>query len=77
MCGSAMWARVMPTMSTCPASMACRAVLRSVMRVAWKTGRPVARRISAAPGEEGAGALAHGGDQLGDAEVGRGVRATR
>ena len=48
MCGSAMCARVMPTMSTWPASMACRAVLRSAMRVAWKTGMPAAARISAA-----------------------------
>ena len=42
MCGSAMWARVMPTMSAKPSAMTWRAVLGSVIRVAWNTGRPVA-----------------------------------
>eukprot|EP00966_Prymnesium_polylepis_P242342 5604398-Prymnesium_polylepis.1 len=40
MCGSAMCARVMPTMSTSPSATARRAVLRSMMRHAWNTGSP-------------------------------------
>ena len=38
-CGSAMWARVMTTMSSSPSRMACRAVARSTIRAAWNTGR--------------------------------------
>ena len=35
---SAMWARVMPTMSMCPSATAQRAVARSGIRAAWKIG---------------------------------------
>ena len=39
MCGSAMWARIIPTMSTSPSAIACRAVATSAIRFAWKIGR--------------------------------------
>ena len=54
MCGSAMCARVIPTMSSLPAAIAWRAVATSVMRAAWNTGRPVAARISPAKSRCGA-----------------------
>ena len=41
-----MCARVMPTMSSLPAAIACRAVAASVMRAAWNTGRPVAAHLA-------------------------------
>ena len=39
MCGSAMWARIIPTMSTSPSAIAYRAVATSAIRFAWKIGR--------------------------------------
>ena len=47
-CGSARWARVMPTMSSLPVAMAWRAVATSEMRAAWKTGNLVAALTSPA-----------------------------
>ena len=56
MCGSVMWARVMPTMSSLPEAMAWRAVATSEIFAAWKVGKPVAARIS--PAKSRCGALA-------------------
>src|SRR6187401_1137171 len=47
-CGSAMWARVMPTMSSLPSAIAWRAVATSLMRAAWNTGKRVAALTSPA-----------------------------
>ena len=54
MCGSAMWARVMPTMSSLPLAMAKRAVATSWILAAWKVGKLVAARISPAKSRCGA-----------------------
>ena len=48
MCGSAICARVIPTMSSLPAAMAWRAVATSGMRAAWNTGNCVASLTSPA-----------------------------
>ncbi len=54
MCGSAMCARVMPTMSAQPSARMWRAVLGSVIRVAWNTGSPVSARTDRARSAKGA-----------------------
>ena len=53
-CGSARCARVMPTMSSLPLSIAWRAVATSWMRAAWKVGRRVSARTSPAKSRCGA-----------------------
>ena len=47
-------ARVMPTMSSLPLAIACRAVATSLIRAAWKVGKPVAARTSPAKSRCGA-----------------------
>mmetsp|Transcript_8269 Transcript_8269/g.15465 ORF Transcript_8269/g.15465 Transcript_8269/m.15465 type:complete len:204 (-) Transcript_8269:1631-2242(-) len=54
MCGSAMCARVMPAMSRRPSFTARRAVLKSMMRVAWSTGNLNSRLKDAATSRCGA-----------------------
>ena len=51
-CGSAMWARVIATMSTCPSATARAAVARSVTRWAWNTGMSTSRLIAARQEQE-------------------------
>ena len=69
-CGSARWARVMPTMSSLPLSIAWRAVATSWMRAAWKVGIRVAARTSPAKSRCGAERCAHAGDDMGERLVG-------
>ena len=61
--GSAMWARVIATMSSRPSRIACRAVSSEVMRVAWKTGSPTACLKAPARARNGASAEAMPGMQ--------------
>ena len=61
MCGSAMWARVIPTRSSSPSRMAWRAVATSLIRLACITGTPTARLISPANSRCGATGVPIGG----------------
>ena len=61
--GSAMWARVIATMSSRPSLTARRAVASDVMRVAWKTGSPTLCRKAPARARKGASAEAMPGMQ--------------
>ena len=70
MCGSARWARVIPTMSTSPSRTAWRAVATSSIFEAWNTGTPMAARTS--PAKSRCGADAHAVDR--DHLAQRGVR---
>ena len=70
MCGSAMWARVMPTMSSLPDAIAWRAVATSWMRAAWKVGIAVAALHLAGEVEMRRRAGAHAGNDVGQGLVG-------
>ena len=68
-CGSAIWARVMPTMSSLPSAMAWRAVATSLMRAAWKTGNFVAARTSPAKSRCGEAFMPDDRNDIGERRV--------
>ena len=75
MCGSAMCARVMPTMSSLPLAIAWRAVATSWMRARVEAWQPMRPRTSPAKSRCGAERRAHAGDDVAEAFVGVDVAA--